>query len=93
MKETIGTIDPEALVTAYNEETSPGARIQRLWDDFGEASITCIANGARCTGEIWESAWAEGGGPNIPDSKLKAISKDVLANIYRPQIFLPSRAL
>ncbi len=93
MKQTINLIDPETLVRAYNEESTPGTRIERLWNDFGEDSITSIANGCRCMAEIWESAWDEGGGPNIPHSKLKAVSKDLLASIYRPQSFLPSRAL
>jgi hypothetical protein len=93
MRETINLIDPETLVKAYNEEKKPGDRIERLWNDFGDDTMTSMANGCRCLGEIWESAWAEGGGQNIPHAKLKPIDIDLLTSIYRKNSFLLSRGL
>lgn len=93
MRETINLIDPETLVKAYNEEKKPDDRIERLWNDFGDDTMTSMTNGCRCLGEIWESAWAEGGGQNISHAKLKPIDTDLLTSIYRKNSFLLSRGL
>lgn len=94
MRETVKTIKPLDLVNAYNQEKPDGkAGLERMWTDFGEKTMDCIAEGCRCLGEIWESAWAEGGGPNIPRSELGPVDTDELAALYRKKSFLLSRPL
>ena len=93
MRETIQHIPPEDICNAYNEEHAPAARVNRLWHDFGEATMDRLAEGVKCLAEIWESAWQEGGGPNIPANLLHAIRTDRLASIYRTNSFVISKAL
>lgn len=93
MKQTIALIPPADLVTTYNKGANVNERVQRMWHDFGPQTIQSIANGAICLGEIWESAWEEGGGANIPLTKLNPIIPKRLSAIYNKPSFLLSRAL
>ncbi len=49
-----------------------------------------MADGARTLALLWESAWVEGGGASIPQSKLKRINRTRLQEIYERRDFLPS---
>jgi hypothetical protein len=95
MKKTITTIPPEKLVTAYNEEHSPGARLNRLWSDYGEKTMDCMFEGCRCMAEIWQSAWALGPTSlaQLPASKLVGLDRPQLSTLYRKSTFLPSVSL
>jgi hypothetical protein len=42
---------------------------------------------------LWDSAWAEGGGPALAQTLLKRFNKPTLRGIYEDQKFLPSAAL
>ena len=42
---------------------------------------------------LWDSAWAEGGGAQIPASALVAIPRPTLQAIYEDQAFVPSVAI
>jgi hypothetical protein len=64
-----------------------------LWADFKDQTINCIADGCRTLAMIWESAWVNGDGDHIPDSKLQTITKPKLRGIYEEPTFLPSKAL
>ena len=64
-----------------------------LWDEFKDQTITCIADGCRTLAMLWESAWVNGGGNDIPDDKLRTIFKTTLRGIYEDQNFLPSKPL
>jgi hypothetical protein len=93
MRETVQRIPPEAICNAYNQEHSPAARSNRLWNDFGEATMDSLVEGIKCLGDIWESAWQEGGGNQIAQSRLRAISTDTLSRIYRDRNFVVSLSL
>ncbi len=90
---TVKNIVPKDLVDTYNAGTSPSDRINRMWNTFGDKTLDTLAEGCKCLGEIWESAWAEGGGPKIPRAGLGPIDPDLLSALYMNKDFLPSRAL
>jgi hypothetical protein len=93
MRATINRIKPEDLVDTYNAGAKPADRLDALWTDYGDLTMTCMAEGAKTMAMLCERAWAEGGGPGIPDSKLKAISKATLSHLYRQTDFAPSMSL
>ena len=43
--------------------------------------------------EIWESAWLQGGGQQIPLQEMKTISKTKLMSLYKRKTFLESKWL
>ena len=78
-----------AIVKAKKTRTASSA----LWKEFKGETIANVADGCRTLAMLWESAWVNGGGDAIADTKLKAIGKKTLQKIYEDQEFLPSRAL
>jgi len=93
MQETINAIPPQDIVAVYNKATSPADRLDKLWKAFGAKTIGRIAEGCLCLAEVWASAWKEGEGPKITDSKLVAIDQDALKTLYNESTFIPSVAL
>lgn len=94
MQETIKRINPAKLVDAYNNaESTPDARLEALWDGFGEKTMDCMAEGAKTLAPIWERAWAEGGGTAIPDKEIKKLSPSALVTMYRSPSLAPSMSL
>lgn len=64
-----------------------------LWDQLGEPTIGLLARGSLCLAILWESAWKEGGGDQIPAAELGPVDLDTLAAVYLDKTFLPSRSL
>jgi hypothetical protein len=89
MKRTSTRIRPIDLVETYAVDHS----VASLWTKFGEDTIAVIADGCRTLAMIWESAWKEGGGDAIPDSKLVAYKERDLQDLYESSNFVPSVAL
>lgn len=91
---TVKNIPPADLVKTYNAGSSEDDRLNRLWDTYGDETMDSLAEGCKCLGEIWESAWAEGGGANIPLSELGPVDPELLSELYYDaENFIPSRAL
>jgi hypothetical protein len=93
MKQASTTIPPKTIVEEYAAILDAGDKHQApnlLWQKFGQDTISVIAAGCTTLAMIWESAWVEGGGGNIPQSKLKKISTKKLQELYEDQSFLPS---
>ena len=61
-----------------------------LWNQFGEDTVEVMIDGSRTLAMLWDSAWAEGGGDNIAQSKLKKFTSTKLKGIYEDQNFVPS---
>ncbi len=94
MTETIAALPPKDIVDAYNAESKPADRLNRLWKDFGKKTIVRMGEGCICMAEIWASAWAEGKGEqNVAASQLKAQDTTALSDLYRKSDFLPSMSL
>jgi hypothetical protein len=96
MRRTRKKVKPEDIVKAYTDIPS-NQRGQKapavLWQAFGKNTLTVMADGCNTLAMIWESAWVEGNGQQIPQSSLKAINPTTLRGIYEKQDFLPSVAL
>jgi len=96
MRRTRGHLVPLDIVEEYaaikkaGKSSSAGAL---LWSKFKTPTITCIADGCRTLAMIWESAWVNGGGNQIADTKIHTISRPKLRGIYEKQDFLPSKPL
>jgi len=95
MNKVAGILDPLTLVERY-EEAGAGTRIatlDALWDHFGNQTAAVMVEGARTLAMIWESAWTQGNGAAIDNSKLKALSRPALRNRYIDSDFVPSVTL
>jgi hypothetical protein len=93
IKRSAKSIPPMSIVTQYAAILDAGEKknaAELLWKKFGKNTIKVIADGCNTLAMIWESAWVEGGGKNIPQSKLKRISEKRLRDLYEDQKFLPS---
>ena len=93
MSETFAALPPKKICDAYNADEDPAARVNRLWTDFGDLTITRMAQGAICMADIWASAWKEGNGAAISPSLLVAQDPTLLANAYHQATFFPSMSL
>jgi hypothetical protein len=93
MRRTVRAIPPERIVDAYNGESGPAARRDRLWEDFGPKTADRMIDGARVLATLWESAWAAGGGDQIANADLVEIAVGDLSQLYRKKSFCPSVAL
>jgi hypothetical protein len=93
MRRTRERILPMDLVETYGALVLEGRRSEArtvLWDQFGNQTIAAIADGCRTLAMIWESAWVEGGGNNIPENQLTTQSRYALKQIYNRQSFVRS---
>lgn len=93
MQNTFNTIKPRDIVDAYDEalrnSAAKGDLLTMLWDKFGAATITVMAEGSKLLARLWESAWKEGkGDTNITD--LTACTHPQLSNLYIKKTTLPS---
>ena len=61
-----------------------------LWAAFGAETIQLMTDGARVLARIWEGAWTEGSGDNIPANELGPIDGNVLMAHYRDLTFVQS---
>lgn len=56
----------------------------------GDRTISCIADGCLQLASIWQSAWLEGNGNKVSNSKLGRIDTHDLKNLYDDKHFLES---
>jgi hypothetical protein len=61
-----------------------------MWEEVGELTIECIAEGCRTLAMIWSSAWAESGA-DAPAAQQ--IDRDKLRELYMDPTFVPSMFL
>lgn len=92
MSRSAQTIPPKKLVDAYIKagDAKTAAVRDKLWEKFGGKTAEVMADGARVLARIWEGAWAEGNGDNIPDSDLGPIDPDILRGHYENEKFVES---
>ena len=95
MSRTLDQIDPERIIKVFDD--NPGRpRLQAMWDELGDDTITVIANGAIDVAEYWESAWKEGrskpGAADLPADPPEIPDTDLMA-LYRDKTFMQSRLI
>ena len=77
MQRTIDAIPPADIVTVFIAHPGPG-RTDQLWNTFGAATISRLADGAKTLAMLWNAAWREGGGETIDAAGIKPLSKPAL---------------
>jgi hypothetical protein len=86
MKKTFENLPPDTIIKANRIAEDMAA----LFDKVGKKTIENIINGCLTMATIWQSAWIEGDGNNISNSKLKKISEGRLIELYEDKSFVPS---
>jgi hypothetical protein len=88
-------IDPSTLTNAY--AATPGGKSKAvttiLFNEFGAATATLLADGALTLAMLWESAWVVGGGDaRFTLTDMKGIRRDSLQALYENEQtpFVPS---
>ena len=92
MRKTFDLIAPMEVIDAYNAQQGQ-QRVEHMWDVLGTRTCKTIANGALTLAHLWQSAWLEGNGNQIPSTKLKTISTTTLKDLYLKKTFLESNWL
>lgn len=93
MDRTATAIPPVDLVNAY--AATPGGQSKavtgKLWDRFGPATVSVLADGARTLAMLWDSAWTQGqGDTRFTAAQLTAVDRSALQNLYESPGFVPS---
>lgn len=88
MRRSQARIDPATLCRAYDAlggGTGAGT-IKGLWDQFGEQTVICIADGTRTLAMIWDAAYEAAKKPAYSG----VVGQADLKKIYEDKSFLPS---
>lgn len=95
MDEVAGILAPMRILDSY-EKAGAGTRkatLNGMWSDLGEDTAKVMALGARYLAMLWESAWTQGDGADIPVRKLTELDpREVRARYIQPT-FVPSLTL
>jgi hypothetical protein len=96
MHESQERLSPKAIIAADDASLGPKARAKNLWSkkNVREATVVSLAESVRLLADLWQSAWAIGGGDKIAAKSLGAIDENALDAIYRrDKKFVPSLSL
>jgi hypothetical protein len=90
MAATVATLPPIEVIDAFNAVPAR-TRVDHMWEVLSARTVTCVARGALVLATIWESAWREGGGAKIADTRLKKIpAETTLKARYLDKTFVPA---
>jgi hypothetical protein len=81
-------LPPEEIVDFF--QTLTDNKPAQMWGEFGERTAECMALGCLRLASLWQSAWVEGGGDQIPNNKLTEIKTSALRQKYENKSFLAS---
>jgi hypothetical protein len=96
MSDSQARLAPKTIIEADDPSLGPKARAEALWNDkdIQKATIRSLADSVRVLAALWSSAWAAGGGNNIPKSKIRTYEEGELIPVYRSdRKFVPSLSL
>lgn len=96
MKKCVGILPPLTIVDAYdqainntgNDATCNDNCVSQMFNILGIRTISCISEGCLKLALIWENAWKEGNGDQIPDNKIVEVDSDTLKNLYEDDQYL-----
>lgn len=86
---TRDAIKPQDIVDKWvslNGLRSKNARSKEMWDAFGDATIGCMALGARVLAAIWDGAWVKGKGDNTIKEGEQVPQQDLMALYLDPKV-------
>jgi hypothetical protein len=92
IRSSIKELSPMDIIEAYND-TSNDSRISEMFRTLGKRTAACIAKGCARLASIWESAWKEGNGNKISESKLISVRRQTLKELYNDKEFLEAYRL
>jgi hypothetical protein len=87
MHSTFERLPPMTVIKAFRKTQG---HVDPMWEEVGELTIECIAEGCRTLAMIWSSAWAESGA-GAPAAQQ--IDRDKLRDLYMDPTFVPSMFL
>jgi len=94
MQKCIKFLPPLDIIKAFNESKStPRNRVRFLFETLNKQTILCMVAGCSRLASIWESAWKEGSGGKISDTKLGKVQNSTLIKLYTDKTFLPAYGL
>jgi hypothetical protein len=95
MDRTAAALPPVDIVDAYIATGGGKSRrvTNELWAQFGTATATAMADGAKTLALVWDSAWAAGDGNRFKKSALGPADKIRLKTLYEDKKFVPSLVL
>ncbi len=94
MQKTFQAIAPKDIVDEFVkvQDQKPAARADAMWKVLGQDTVKVMADGCMCLAQLWDSAWAEGGG-DAHIHALGSIEQSALEKLYQSPDFLPSHTL
>jgi hypothetical protein len=96
MRKVLVDLPPLVIVEAYNDASHTVKTMYKSTIDkyqIGEKTAVCMTEGCLLLAALWDSAWKEGNGKTIPQSKLVQIDSQELKKLYLDKEFLRSYKL
>jgi hypothetical protein len=87
MRHTVKTLPPSEVIAAFNDTAHD---TKKMWQRLRAKTVKCITKGCQTLAELWESAWKEGSGKDVPGAKLKKIPPATLQALYNDRAFVES---
>jgi hypothetical protein len=89
MRRTITKMPPLEIIEVWSSAEGRD-KFRKMWQELGGRTVECITDGVQVMANIWESAWNEGNGDKIAESKLNKCDSDTLESLYKDKNFLPA---
>ena len=90
-------LSPTDIIEADDPTLKPKARAEHLWNnnDIRDATVASLADSVRLLARLWETAWQQGGGNQLPQNAIRTFSEAKLSGVYRHEhdTFVPSMSL
>jgi hypothetical protein len=83
MRETYATLPPLDIIEVYRASAGPKA----MWNPLKDRTVKCFLKGSQNLAILWESAWKEGNGSKVPNSKLVQVDTGTLKDLYNDRDF------
>ena len=87
-------LSPLDIIKAFNDsKNTPRNRVRFLFETLNKQTILCMVTGCSRLASIWESAWKEGSGGKISDTKLGKVQNSTFDKFVPQKTFLPAYGL
>ncbi|MGE5278227.1 MAG: hypothetical protein ACM3SU_14605, partial [Acidobacteriota bacterium] len=87
MRTTFQALPPATVIDVYDQV---GKKPKAMWPRLKQETIATVVRGAANLAMLWESAWKQGGGDELPASKLVEIPTKTLMKLYNDREFVES---
>lgn len=87
MRSTIKKLPPMKVINTHNAKTG-AERTKHMFEVLGDKTAECLADGSLRLASLWSSAWKEGGGNDIGETKLVEQDRTDIKKLYNKKTFL-----